>query len=63
MRGRQLKVDAGRARIAVTKAIKAGLERVRPAHHALASHLDATVKRGYVCVYRPDPRSPIRWNW
>jgi hypothetical protein len=24
---------------------------------------DASVKRGYVCVYRPDPRSPIRWDW
>ena len=62
-RGRHLRVDAERARVAVTKAIKATLARLRPAHPALGAHLDAAVKRGYVCVYRPDPRCPIQWGW
>ena len=60
--GRQIQVDAERARVAVTKAIKAALERIRRVHFVLAGHLDASVKRGYVCVYRPDPRCPIRWD-
>jgi hypothetical protein len=54
--------DVERARLAVTKALKAALDRVRAAHPALAAHLDASVKRGYVCVYRPDPRCPIQWD-
>ena len=62
-RGRHLRVDAERARVAVTKAIKATLARLRPAHPALGAHLDASVKRGYVCIYRPDPRCPIQWDW
>jgi hypothetical protein len=62
-RGRQMRLDAERARTAVTKAIKTTLSRVRAAHGALADHLDASVKRGYVCIYRPDPRRPIRWDW
>ncbi len=62
-RGRHMKLDAERARTAVTKGIKATLTRVRTAHRTLADHLDASVKRGYVCIYRPDPRCPIRWDW
>ena len=62
-RGREMKLDGERARIAVTKAIKTTLAHIRKGHSDLADHLDASVKRGYVCVYRPDPRSPIRWDW
>jgi hypothetical protein len=61
--GRYLRTDAERARVAVTKALKSALERIRAGHMALAGHLDAALKRGYVCVYRPDPRVPIRWAW
>lgn len=53
---------AERARVAVAKTLKAALDRIRPAHPELADYLDATLKRGYVCVYRPDPRNPIRWG-
>jgi hypothetical protein len=61
--GRRIKVDVERARVAVTKGIKASLASIRAVHPALADHLDASVKRGYVCVYRPDTRFPIRWDW
>ena len=60
--GRRMKTDAERARVAVTKGIKAALGRIRQGHLALAAHLEVSVKRGYVCVYRPDPRLPIRWD-
>jgi len=55
--------DAGleRARLAVTKAIKAALARIDAAHPELGRHLTATVRRGYACVYLPDPRSLIAW--
>jgi len=46
----------------VTKALKATLTRIRPGNPALADHLDASVKRGYVCVYLSDPRCPTRWD-
>lgn len=51
-----------RARLAVTKGIKAALDKIRQNHPALERHLSATVKRGYFCSYRPDPRAPIRWR-
>jgi hypothetical protein len=54
--------QAERARIAVAKALKRVLERLRPGHPALADHLSMSLKRGYVCAYRPDPLHPIRWK-
>lgn len=60
--GRYLRNDGERARTAVTKALKAAQLRIHAGHPSLSSHLDATLKRGYVCVYRPDPRAPIRWT-
>jgi hypothetical protein len=54
--------DAERARIAVTKAIKAALEKVADAHPELGAHLAATVHRGHVCAYQPDPRDPGTWD-
>jgi hypothetical protein len=50
-----------RARLAVTKAFKIALARIGAAHPGLGRHLDATVRRGYACVYLPDPRTPIAW--
>jgi hypothetical protein len=50
------------ARLAVTKGIKAALERIRIVHPALGAHLEATVHRGYLCRYLPDPRRPISWD-
>jgi len=49
------------ARLAVTKAIKGVLARLADSHPTLFSHLSATVRRGQVCCYTPDPRRSIRW--
>jgi len=54
--------DAERARLTVTKGIKAVLGRIAATHPALAEHLAATVRRGYICAYTPDPRYPIAWG-
>ena len=51
-----------RARLAVTKAIRIALARIAAAHPGLGRHLGATVRRGYSCVYLPDPRTPIAWT-
>jgi hypothetical protein len=51
-----------RARLVVTKGISAALARINAASPALGQHLLATVRRGYLCAYVPDPRHPIRWE-
>jgi hypothetical protein len=51
-----------RARLTVTKGIKTALARIEAAHPTLAQHLQATIHRGYLCSYVPDPRLPIAWE-
>jgi tetratricopeptide (TPR) repeat protein len=53
---------AERARVSVTRAIRAALARIREQDVALADHLDATVRTGTFCSYTPDPRAPIDWK-
>jgi AAA ATPase domain len=61
-RSRRAADHAERARLAVTKAVKSALHRLAAVHPRLAAHLQATVRRGYFCVYTPDPRTPIKWS-
>ena len=56
-RGRRVE----RARITVTKGLKSAVDRIAEAHPTLGEHLRATIRRGYACVYLPDPRRP-RWE-
>lgn len=51
-----------RARVNVTRAVKALMPRIAEIDSNLAAHLSATVRTGTVCVYAPDPRSPIEWT-
>jgi len=60
-RGQRAAAHAERARLTVTKGIKAALQRIRAAHPALSNHLATTIKRGYFCSYTPDPHRPIHW--
>ncbi len=61
-RERRALAASERARLSVTKAIRASLERVETAQPRLAAHLRATVRTGTMCVYAPDPNQPIRWQ-
>ncbi len=54
--------EAERARVTVTKGIKSALGRIGRVHPSLGEHLAATIRRGYLCVYRPDPLHPVRWR-
>lgn len=51
-----------RARVSISKRLKAALAKIRLAHPELAEHLGATVKSGYFCSYNPDLRYPIDWQ-
>jgi len=53
---------AERARVNITRAIRAALARIRAHSPALAGHLDATIHTGTFCSYTPDPRAPITWR-
>jgi pimeloyl-ACP methyl ester carboxylesterase/class 3 adenylate cyclase len=51
-----------RARLNVTRAIKASVQRLGTHDAALAAHLAATVVTGRACVYRPERAVPVRWR-
>ena len=50
------------ARLNVTRAIRATLNVLAEVHPSLAEHLQATLRTGRSCSYRPDPRAPIAWD-
>jgi hypothetical protein len=53
---------AERARVSVTRAIRAALARIGEHSTGLGAHLDATIRTGTFCSYTPDPRAPITWQ-
>lgn len=61
-RDRKAVSDAERARINVTRAIKAVVDRIAENSPALARHFESTLKTGTFCVYAPDPRSALKWE-
>ena len=61
-RDRRAGSAAERARVNITRAIRAALARIRAHSPALAGHLDATIHTGTFCSYTPDPRAPISWR-
>lgn len=61
-RDRRAASHAERARLNVTRAIRAALDNIARSHPALGRHLRTTVRTGRYCVYAPDPRVPITWS-
>ena len=53
---------AERARVSVTRALRAAIARMAKANPALGRHLDSTVRTGTFCSYAPDPRVPAAWE-
>jgi hypothetical protein len=60
-RDRPVGADAERARLTVTKSIKAALEKIRANQPELARHLAASIKTGYFCGFTPDPKRAGTW--
>ncbi|TMD09493.1 MAG: hypothetical protein E6J01_01715 [Chloroflexi bacterium] len=54
---------AERARISVTKSIKAALNSIAAANPTLGRHLDSTIRTGTFCSYSPDPQAPVHWEF
>ncbi|MBI3245044.1 MAG: AAA family ATPase [Deltaproteobacteria bacterium] len=50
------------ARLSVTKAIKAALQKIAEHLPPLGRHLLVSVKTGKVCSYMPDPTRPLVWE-
>jgi len=60
-RDRKAASDAERARLAVTKRIRAALERIRQANPVLAHHLTGAITTGYFCSYAPKADTKSTW--
>jgi len=61
-RDRRAASHAERARLNVTRAIRAAMAGLARANPALGTHLAATIRTGRYCSYTPDPRAPITWQ-
>jgi hypothetical protein len=61
-RDRRAASSAERARVNATRTIGAAIKKIAALSPRLGEHLRATVRTGYLCVYAPDPSSPIRWE-
>ena len=61
-RDRRAASHAERARLNVTRAIKAALANVERHHPTLGQHLRSTIRTGFYCSYTPDPRVPTDWQ-
>jgi hypothetical protein len=62
-RDRRASSEAERARSAVTKRIKAAVNKIRQVNPALGRHLAARIKTGYFCSYNPHPDRSVAWKF
>jgi hypothetical protein len=60
-RDRQMLSPAERARVSVTKAIKAAIRAVEQECPAMGEHLEAAIRTGRFCSYAPPGQAPPRW--
>jgi hypothetical protein len=51
-----------RARVNVTRAIRAALRRIAEHEPELGHRLRRTIRTGRSCAYRPDPDPPLHWE-
>ncbi len=61
-RSRQALSTSERARTSVTRSLRYAMTRIAEHHPELGEHLHQAISTGTYCVYRPDPRLPIRWE-
>lgn len=54
--------EAERARVTVTRSIRAAMQRIAIHNPQLGEHLAATIKTGTCCAYTPDARLPVTWD-
>jgi hypothetical protein len=61
-RARKAGSDAERARLNVTRALRAVIRKVASDCPVLGGHLDRSVQTGLFCAYEPDPGFPVEWR-
>jgi hypothetical protein len=61
-RDRETGSHAERARVNVTRAIRATLKRIAGYDAQLGEELELSVRTGTFCSYTPDPHHPLRWT-
>ena len=61
-RDRSMPTDAERARVSVTKAIRAAVGAIGEECPELGRHLDSSIRTGRFCVYAPPGQVPPRWE-
>jgi len=60
--GGEVSTNPERARLAVTKRVKAAIARIGEHHRALGYHLATSIKTGHQCAYLPDPQRLMNWQ-
>jgi hypothetical protein len=61
-RDRKAASHAERARLMVTKAIKAAIAKIRASDASLGRHLATSIKTGHCCAYDPGLGGPVCWR-
>jgi hypothetical protein len=61
-RDRRLPAEAERARVNVTRTLRATMARISLAAPLCGAHLEASVRTGRACRYEPAPGGPQRWR-
>jgi len=61
-RNRKAASHSERARLMVTKAIKAAIARIRASDTSLGRHLATSIKTGHCCAYDPDLVGSVSWH-
>jgi pimeloyl-ACP methyl ester carboxylesterase len=61
-RNRKAGSHSERARLMVTKAIKAALAKIRARDASLGRYLAASIKTGHCCAHDPGPLPPVSWQ-
>ena len=61
-RTRETSADAERARVNVTRTLRATVDRIAATAPRTGSHLRASIRTGQACRYQPAPGGPNRWH-
>jgi len=61
-RDRETGSHAERARLNVTRSIRATLKKIESYDRPLGAELDDCIRTGAFCLYVPDPARPLRWT-
>jgi len=58
----KIEAEAEKARVNVTRTIRATIDRIAHAAPRASAHLAASVRTGRTCRYDPAPDGPARWR-